>query len=398
MKFTVPLKAIKDPTKSTELTYVQTPVDKVQRRLRDRVVLVPEISLSDFKCKAVIDWIVILLWVKRDTQFQWIKKEIDTATGRNVHVDALDETPGGVASEFEVRIQDADLRIVKCAVDVIEARFGLNIDPIIRAIEISVDFTPKSPSQELRSKLVGVMVRHLMPTRDIITHRRDRPRYSWGRWDGETRAVLALPKKSTKIDQALISTESDLPAYIDASFYMGGKGSDCSWRIMDKILDKQNLTDDSRQILPEEERRVRVEVTLLRPAIKKLGIDFLDDLWGYSFTKMQGDFFRFMLPTFEDTARISPGTLQAIQSFQERRRRTKFLNTGVVGLNAYDEARKKVTGPMRNNVRSDLKKRGYILRPKERASDAFSGTCVAFEDLNKRVEAALREMRDRMLR
>ncbi|RCW87589.1 hypothetical protein [Phyllobacterium bourgognense] len=399
MKFTVPLTAIKDPTKSTELTYVQKSIDKAQRRLKNRIVLEPEISLSDFKCKAVIDWVDVILRVKRDTQFQWIKKEIDDATGQNVHIEVLNERAGRVSSEFEVRIQDADLRIVQRAVDAVEAKFGLNGDPVVQAIEISVDFTPKSPSQQLRSKLVGVMIRHFMPTRDIISYRRDRPRYSWGRRsDGNTRAVLPWPKDPCVMDQSLVCIDSDLPAHIDATFYLGEDGSDCSWRIMDKILDRQNPSDGSRAVLAEADRRVRIEVTLRGQYIGKLGLERLDDLKRYSFTKMQGDFFRFMLPTFEDTSRMMSGTSRAVWTHFERLRRMKFLNTGVLGLNAYDDARKRIVRPVRNMVRRDLKKRGHTLSLKPRVGDGIAGTGVAYKDLNKRVEAALRELRDRMLR
>jgi hypothetical protein len=60
------------------------------------------------------------------------------------------------------------------------------------------------------------------------------------------------------------------------------------WRVMVKERDKQNVGAGTALILPWDQKRARIEVTLSRSEIAALGVDFLDDLRSFNFVKLQG--------------------------------------------------------------------------------------------------------------
>jgi hypothetical protein len=395
--FEVPIHAIKDVRNSTEISYREEDLYAVQKRLKGRSKLTPDISLGDFECRASIDWVTLFIFVQKRTQVQWIRDEINRTIGQSVYVKALSANSAGVTDEFEIRFQEPDLNIVQKAVEALDAKFDLWLFPIVRGLEISIDFTPRSPSQQLRSKLVGVMNRHLMPTHDIISQWRDRPRYSWGSSnERKSAALLSLGKRAAdEMDFLLIANERDKPAYADATFYVGEQYSDCSWRIMDKTIDRQNPSAGTYFNLPEDKKRVRVEVTLMEGAIRKVGISTLAELRAYRFTTMQGHFFRFMLPTFTDTSGMPPGLKRSTKSLLERERRIKFLNTGVIGLMAFDAARNRRADLIRKDILAQFRNKGRQLVVKHRVGSGFTGSMVAYGEMNKKVETALRHLSER---
>ena len=65
----VTLRTIKTPGE-TRLDYVETPLDRAQKRFASRNVLQPDLDLNAFTCSAAVDWIDVGLLVQRPTQFQ----------------------------------------------------------------------------------------------------------------------------------------------------------------------------------------------------------------------------------------------------------------------------------------------------------------------------------------
>ena len=70
------------------------------------------------------------------------------------------------------------------------------------------------------------------------------------------------------------------------------------WRVMIKQIDQQSIAAGTRRELPEEEHRVRIEVTLDFRELHKLGITTLAELKTFRYQTFQRGFFQFRLPTF----------------------------------------------------------------------------------------------------
>jgi len=363
-----------------------------QARLAGRTVMEPDLDLNEFSCSAVIDWIEILVALDRPTQFQWVQSAIGLVDGRKVFVKDIDDPVAPVKTLFRFKIQEPRIGRVRTALNAIERRFGLAQAPILMAVEISIDFTPKAPSDEIRRKLMGVLVRHHFPGRDVLANMADRPRCTWDTGAKKTRFVLPLrATRNLKINQyQLVSCENDRPVFVDATYYVGELGGPVMWRIMDKVIDQQNRTAGTLVALDEHQRRVRVEVTLETPELHRLGIEWFDDLAEANFLKLQRGFFKFMLPTFDDAnANLARKAMNAD-------RHTKFLNTGVLGLLLMDDAIRREAKLRRPKLRDELLKKRKSIKPEARPGVGSAGTLVAYAAMNKKIETALRHLGERV--
>ncbi|TPN49485.1 hypothetical protein FJ976_17295 [Mesorhizobium sp. B1-1-9] len=394
MKAAVPLYAIKTKAHLGELTFRRRAMANSQARLVGRYALEPEIDLDAFNCRAVVDWLTICFWLGRKTQFQWLQDDIEAVLGRKPFVQPLSEEPGGVADKFDVRIQEPDLRKIRAACDLVGAKYGLEMLPFIRAIEISVDFTPKQPDDGKRAKLFTVLTRHFWTDRDVISGHFDRPRFTWGKNKEETGHVLRHIEGGPEgvNESLLISTVRDRSPFVDSNYYIGAKGSDISWRIMDKVIDTQNHRAGTAIQLDEADKRVRIEVTLDRPAVSAIGLTHLKDLARMRFARLQGMFFTFMLPTFVDVGKVGRSVNSAIKAWHDQQRVAKFLQTGVIGLKAMDDARELQAMHLRKQERRLLVAQGLKMKRPPRVGTQKAGTFLAYDELNGRVSDALRHL------
>lgn len=401
MATSVPYFTIKTKSDPGELVFRRRPTANSQARLAGLYTLEPNIDLKAFSCRAVIDWIVICFWLGRKTQFQWLKRDVDSALGTNCHVHVHDEEPGGVSDKFDVRIQEPDLRKIRTLCDTIEAKYGLEVLPLVRAIEISVDFKPYEPDTAARAKLYTALTRHFWTNRDVISRPYDRPRFTWG-----TKAEATAEKKK-KHDQVLmhlsgeepcvnehflLSTKHDRAPFVDANYYVGAKDADVRWRIMDKVVDQQNRAAGTFVPLDDADKRVRVEVTLDRPAVGRLGVTFLEDLPKLRFARLQRSFFTFMLPTFLDTGKTARPLGAAIKAWHDQQRIEKFLKTGMIGLKAMDDARERQARRLRKQERGRLVANGLKMKRPSRVGTQKTGAFLAYDELNGRVSDALGEL------
>ncbi|TGQ96053.1 hypothetical protein EN847_34250, partial [Mesorhizobium sp. M1C.F.Ca.ET.204.01.1.1] len=71
---------------------------------------------------------------------------------------------------------------------------------------------------------------------------------------------------------------------------------------MVKLLDKQNIATGTREVLPEEKKRVRIEVTIDKDELDDIGIRAIEDLADFKFQRFQGRYFKFRVPTFPELA------------------------------------------------------------------------------------------------
>ncbi|MCX5578984.1 hypothetical protein [Kaistia terrae] len=397
MTTAVNLVAIKSRKFLGQLTYRRSPVSKVQRRLVGRYALVPEIDLRDFTCRSVIDWISLRLWLGRETQHQWLQRDFEDAFGSKSFIEALNKRPGGVSDLFEFRVQEPDLVKIRSLCRKLYIKYDLQAPPIVSQIEVSVDFTPRKPSDFARAKLFTVLTHHFQPSRDVMSNRRDRPRFTFGTGAKNTVGVIGRPRTaSSDNDHFLISTATDRQPFVDATYYVGAEDADIRWRIMDKVVDRQNKGAGTILVLDDTKKRVRVEVTLDRPEIAALGVDVLDDLKGLRFSRLQAKAFAFVLPTFLDPNRVGPSVRTAVQVWKDRQRMEKFLNAGAIGLQAMDGALERRMKALRRKSQCDLAKKGLKLKVPARTGVGSSGTFVSYEAMNERVGVALRHLGERV--
>ena len=390
MTISIPLFAVKTKLDLGRLTYRKLPIANIQRRLAGRYALEPEIALNDYSCRAVIDW----LSLGRETQHQWLQHEVKAVLGKASHIKALEEKPGGVSDQFEIRVQEPQLDEVRRLCERVQGKFGLRAPPVVGEIEISVDFTPKTPDDVARAKLFQVLTHHFQPPRDVIAHLRDRPRFAFGTGAAATVGVLGYSRVScSKNDHFLILTTTDRLPYVDATYYVGSREAGSRWRIMDKVVDRQNRSAGTQRYLADAEKRVRIEVTFSRQELAAMNLNHLADLRTFSFSRLQAKAFIFVLPTF-GTREV--GLLASISAWKDRRRTEKFSKAGVVGLKTMDDALDRQRETIRSGARSDFRQRGLTMKPLPRFGKGASGTSVAYQEMNERVGVALRHLGERV--
>jgi hypothetical protein len=382
--------AAKSPI-AVSLDYRDEPVGLLQARLIGRRMLVPAIDLDTYSCRAVIDLVSVTFELARRTQFRYVQRALLPLTGRRALVTPSSPDPGGVAAVFTVILQEPTLKLLRACEARLEDEFGLVSEPVINELEVSVDFRPKTPSDAHRGRMVAVLFRHLHPNRNVLTLNTTRPRFSWG--SKRSQNSFTLKKSSVELDDGdmFMNPAGDVVPPVDATYYIGHRKVAALWRVMDKVIDRQNRDAGTWIDLPEQEKRARVEVRLDRLELKGLGVTTLAELSELNFAKLQGSFFKFMLPTFmSPTPAMNPA-----DRHWERQRVTRFLNTGVVGLRTMDDRRELERQKHRKPLTARLLAKGKPMPPGDRRGRGRNGTMIAYEDLNDRVAMALRKLHER---
>lgn len=385
----VPLKAAKSDHVHT-LDFVERVLLHTQKRFENRSVLEPDIDLRRFRCKAVIDWADLQVETGRPTQWIWIQHYVEKALGQKLFVAPETVIDDGARTKFVIRIQQPQLRDFEAIVSAIDKRWGLESLPIIVGLEVSVDFYPRTPSPQDLALMFGILVRCHLPSRDVITRPEDRPRFAIGRGRGSAQHVLAFSKKRPeRNNDLLIINEKDRPAPFDGTYYVGEEGSACSWRTMIKVIDAQNRATGTQRELPEEEQRVRIEVTLDRVSLAELGISEIKDLVAFKFQQLQGAFFSFYAPTFQvESAETAPTAAEVISLSLQAERRQKFLKAGVLGLQAMDDALDRRAAAVRLHARKSDRR----LSGAKRVGKGSTRLLLAHKPLNLLVAHALRHL------
>lgn len=383
------------------LEYKRTAIQAAQKRLLGRYSLKPAISLDAFHTNAVIDWMDVAFVVLENTQARWISKHLEKVTGEAVYVSPIESDD---FLRFIARFQQPQLSRVIQALEIIDSRFGVVATPTIAGIEVSVDFTPRIASDEARAQMVAVLARHLLPDRDVLMRKRDRPRFTWDEGSDHTQHLFGKPddgldhtlpfsRRPSKVppDYARLFTSGDRMPHVDATVYFGSERSGCLWRVMDKVVDQQNPLTGTFKALADHEKRARVEISLGMAEIRRLGITSLDDLRRFRFTNLQKEFFAFYLPTFAANDHVHVLNERVVKEMRSQERVRKFLKTGVVGLQAMDEAWETRRASNRADIARVLRSRGQPVA-RFTAGKGKHGTLLAYRELNKRVETALRHL------
>jgi hypothetical protein len=122
---------------AVEITYKAVAYAGTQARLVGREMLVPEIDLADWSCKAVVDWLDVEFTFGQRTQPQHIQKVLrkNYRADRETRVDALNAGPDRTSESFVIRFQEPNRRRFNKAMKALKEKFGIVADRIT-AIEV----------------------------------------------------------------------------------------------------------------------------------------------------------------------------------------------------------------------------------------------------------------------
>jgi hypothetical protein len=385
----------KDPV---TLTYVEKTLRSSQARLANRAALTPEIDLKSYQCRAVIDWIDILFELSRRSQYWQLNDRIEKITGRKEFLDPLDPGEGKTATRFRLRVQEPNLEAVRKVLEDLESVYGFAGAADVVGIEISIDFYPTTPDDDARALMHGVLVRHFYPTTRVLKSSRAWPRFTPGRIK-QTDFIVSRNESDDSLDVAArMSPGMDRPAFYNSTVYLGERDDRrASWRIQNKVLDKQNKAAGTRDELPDDKKRVRIEVTLGAEGCREVGLDKFNDLDRWRITRLQKGFFQFMKPTF---AVVRPGGPRpgsaAVKRMVEEYQKQRFFNAGVLGLQIREDARGELRALEMPNIRKLHQRSGTRLPVRPRVGTGPFGTMVAYEELTRMVERALAGLQGRV--
>lgn len=377
-----------------ELQYVEKTLRSTQRRFEARTALRPLIDLGAYKWASVVDWIDVEFELGRPSQHWKLNERIEDLTGRKEYPKALDVGPGGTSSRYRLRVQEPDFRALRRILADLEEEYGFASPAIVAGIEISIDGYPKDPGEEARARLFGVLVRHFFPTTKVLTGDLKWPRFTPGIIKS-TDYIVSRNEADPRFDiiDRMTPSSDRSPTYA-STFYVGEENDpQAMWRIQNKVLDKQNKAAGTREKLAEEEKRVRIEVTLGPDGCREAGISEFAAMANFKFTELQGSFFRFMLPTF-GTHKPAPGSTSmmsrsSVKNRVEETRRQKFLRTGVLGLQIREDAKLDHARLYRNYFMSWHKARGSKMPKRSRIGAGPYGTHIAYKEMARVIERAL---------
>lgn len=373
------------------LSYAETTLRSSQARFINRTTLTPQIDLGAYQCRAVIDWIDIRFELSRPTQHWHINERIRKLTGRKEYPEALNTGAGITATQYRLRVQEPDLGSVRTVLQDLQKNYGLASPATISAIEVSIDFYSKSPSDAARARMHGVLVRHFFPTTRVLTSSRTWPRFMPGSMKS-TDYVVSRNEDDASLDIGdRMTPGTDRQALYDSTYYVGERDSPRAfWRIQNKVLDKQNKAAGTRDKLPDSMKRVRIEVTLGEAGCREVGLKHFGDLGTVKITRLQKSFFQFMKPTFLDIRpNIHRAGPVAVKRKVEEYRKQRFFSAGVLGLQIREDAREELRALEMPTIRKIHRLSGTKMPARLRAGAGAFGTMVVYEELTRIVERAL---------
>lgn len=377
------------------LQYTEETLRSSQRRFEGRTVLCPQIDLDAYRWASVVDWIDVEFVLGRRSQYWHLNDRIEGLTGRKEYPKALDLGPGGTASRYQLRVQEPDFRGIREVLADIEKEYGFASPAVVVGIEVSIDAYPHEPGEQARARLYGVLVRHFYPTTKWLTTGRKWPRFTPGLVDEDLDYIVARKQGNGFRDvQNRMTPSSDRPALYGSTYYLGEKDDPVAmWRIQNKVFDKQNKAAGTRKDLTEEEKRIRIEVTLGPDGCRQAGIADFNEMAAISFTTLQKSFFQFRLPTFAvyppGSAGLSARPVRAVKQHVEETRRQRFLNAGVLGLQIREDARWDHLKLQRKYFLSWHKARGSKMPKRDRVGAGPYGTHINYQEMARVIERAL---------
>lgn len=225
----------KKPTRPLTLEHHSAVTGNSQRRLAKRTVLTPAIDLGDYRFRAVIDWIEFRLHFGQPTQVQHVQAVLRRFLPRNSFIYREDKGPGDVFSICTIKVQEpASLALITTIHKALVNTFGEAAGSRVTGIEVSVDATPKNPSDAARGLLLGAMQHTIWTNRDVWSERMDRPRGCIGQGEKKNFTLSPDPEKDDEKVSRSVPENHKIP-FIDGTVYFGAKDGDVMIRVMGSV-------------------------------------------------------------------------------------------------------------------------------------------------------------------
>ncbi len=221
---------------------------------------------------------------------------------------------------FAIMIQEPEPRSLAAILMLIDREHGIDGEVVPFLLELSIDFYPSdfNSSEEahlLREQMVGLLQRHHWASHELLLG--DDPdipayadarqtygkssdqRFLFSRNDDDKNSSDAQIKNDT-VRRRILDAKPGNDLYLDATVYKGIRLSPYLISIQNKIADRRDTSGNAKNILPDEERRARIEVTITgREQLRERGLVTIDDLAKVSFRQMRKSLLQFRLGTLD---------------------------------------------------------------------------------------------------
>ena len=323
---TAPYNSDRLPSESWFLGYSIEDLDAGQSSRKNRLVGVPQVNLAEYKCRAVFDWMEVLVNLPKQVYTRDV--------GRMLKARMLDPTKGGAmvtdaarmqyayTDQLLIRLQDPSLKRFEKMFSILAGRYhvpmsGHHIRHRVAGFELSVDFYPRETAVKdegdrilRRVRMSELLRKHFAPPEMFgngdFAGVNDRLQFH----DGNLHQQLKLPygpspKPLQDIRKPLLAASDPaqhIAAPINATVYVGASERELRYRLQDKTGNKRNK--NCFEELPVRERRSRIEYTLhnKRPdgvtVAEELGIYCVRDIADFKWHVLRKNLLGFELPTF----------------------------------------------------------------------------------------------------
>ncbi len=376
-----------------------------QKRLADRCALIPIIDIKNYRCKAVIDYVVLEIETHGPREFWKIYEVLRSVSSRNPWMDQQ----GGFGFEPEkyiVRIQDPNLQKIASIPLASLSGYLKGIKKInIREIEISVDFYSHMGGETARQQMVGLLARHYLPPEGMMNKKfyairviKKQGSFIRRRWSGVSgvRRLDQIFPELNDIETPISRGEIKDEIRVDKTISVGNYAADARMKIMEKVADHRNPNSGQADPFDEAMKRSRIEVTLKGEALRKLNITTFESLRKFQFRKLRREYFEFRLITLPQlTARknkIDTTTAEAEMPLLDI-----FMKMGVANYQREQFRIENITH--RKHLAAD-RNLGQFKLPviRNRVGTGHNTNMVAFSELNAKIHDAFRNLEQRISR
>ncbi len=214
---------------------------------------------SEFRFKAVIDFVEVLICTSSPTNFPTVRRLLDVP-----FADPVNAGDGGAATTFTVRFHDPrSWAAIQASLKKLEEHVSFAKEPEVQMIEVALDAYHHAND---RDALVDMAARYYRLAANLVSNNH--------RFAGKTKA-------SVRGVHSLYETYSGFAEGLN--LYIGDRTDDCSQHIYVK------QTDHGGQALPERLWRARMEIRLQGEA---LPVRSISDWESFEFGRL-GSFFKF---------------------------------------------------------------------------------------------------------
>lgn len=324
---------------------------------QNHLVLVPDLDIAKhFRVTALIDRMVLLVRTTSPATGRAIKELLEaqcsiiafaedrTMTDRKTkdwraHLPPLDlSLPTG--HHFAIMVQEPTVKSLSAALKAMDRKWSI-VDPVTPfLIELAVDFYPDkeattSPDERLilREQMVATLQRHHWcapdalagDINDVPRNRDSRQVYSDDPAKSHTTRFLFYRKKGNRIESnqnlhepavrsAILDAGTGENLMLNATLYQGAEAGAVLIRIQHKIEDRRNEAKKTSQVLPEAERRARIEVQItgLNP-LSGFGLNRVEDLATCRFRDFRENVMTFcqpLVPAFKEDLSVAKQQLE----------------------------------------------------------------------------------------